>query len=291
MKTNPSVVKTSCGTFSEFVPVPENIPDHPSIALYGQRRTGKSTSLVNWIYHLGRDVPFGLVMSNTAFSGFWQTIVPPGQVIAGLNIDVLNWFTQRQQRLIALYGKKDRRSHAFLIMDDVINDQKTMRYNKDVAGFFTNGRHLCISIYICSQYVKGIGPMLRSNVDFVILQPMYDKNQRDALYRLYGGELDRKQWDEVMDSLIVREKLEGSTAAEPRKKVQVMVCATFEDTPHAEEKFFHWTPVPVDTLPKFRLCADVYWNQAKTALTSEGLPTAQKGRDFEEILDELSILQ
>lgn len=40
----------------------------------------------------------------------------------------------------------------------------------------------------------------------------------------------------LMDQVIVRENLPGNTAAEPKKKVQIMVCADFEDSSVPQEK-------------------------------------------------------
>ena len=64
-----------------------------------------------------------------------------------------------------------------------------------------------------------------------------------------------------MDEVIVRELLPGNCAQDPKKKVQVMFCADFEDSCIPEEKFFHYTPLPLDLMPPFRLCADVYWKK------------------------------
>lgn len=65
-----------------------------------------------------------------------------------------------------------------------------------------------------------------------------------------------------MDQVIVRENLEGNSAADPKKKVQIMVCADFEDSSVAQEKFYHWTPVPMDMLPPFKLCHKSYWEES-----------------------------
>lgn len=40
----------------------------------------------------------------------------------------------------------------------------------------------------------------------------------------------------LMDQVIVRENLEGNSAADPKKKVQIMVCADFEDSSVPQEK-------------------------------------------------------
>jgi hypothetical protein len=40
------------------------------------------------------------------------------------------------------------------------------------------------------------------------------------------------------------------------------VCCDFEDSSIPQEKFYHWTPVKMDDLPKFRLCHKRYWDES-----------------------------
>lgn len=94
------------------------------------------------------------------------------------------------------------------------------------------------------------------------MQPIYNKSQRDVIHDLEAGNMDKNDFFQLMDEIIVRENLEGNTAADPKKKVRIMVCADFEDTGNAVEKFFHWSPVPMDMLPPFRLCHKKYWEKS-----------------------------
>lgn len=48
---------------------PENLPNHPTLAFFGKRRTGKSTTITNILFHCCQDIPFGIVMSDTAYAG------------------------------------------------------------------------------------------------------------------------------------------------------------------------------------------------------------------------------
>lgn len=73
------------------------------------------------------------------FSGYWEKIIPPQFIVQGLRQDVLDWIIQRQKKLVAKYGIKDKRIAAFVILDDVIADQKTIRWSADLARFFVQG--------------------------------------------------------------------------------------------------------------------------------------------------------
>ncbi len=78
--------------------------------------------------------------------------------------------------------------------------------------------------------------MIRGNCDYIFLQPIYNKTQRDTLWDLEAAFMDRNDFNVLMDQVIVRENLEGNSAADPKKKVQIMICADFEDSSLPQEK-------------------------------------------------------
>ena len=69
IQMGPTVLKTVAGDIFEWLPVPENLPRHPTMAFFGKRRTGKSTTITNIAFHCCQNIPFGIVMSDTAFAG------------------------------------------------------------------------------------------------------------------------------------------------------------------------------------------------------------------------------
>lgn len=140
-KQTPSIV----GSIGEWLCVPENLPNHPTMAFFGKRRTGKSTTITNILYHCCSKIPFGLVMSDTAYAGYWDQIVPKKMIVQGLRQDVLDWLVNRQKKLVEKYGVEDPRIAAFIVLDDVIADQKTIRYNADLARFFVLGEFFFIA--------------------------------------------------------------------------------------------------------------------------------------------------
>lgn len=257
-------ISTSAGEIYEWVPCAENLPNYPTIAFFGKRRTGKSTSGMNIMFHAMRDIPFGIVMSNTAYAGYFEKFVPKRFIVQGLRQDVLTWLVKRQKRLIRKYGIEDKKKvGAFIILDDVIADQKAMRWNVNLNSFFVEGRHLGITVLIMSQYVKGVGPMIRGNCDYIVLQPIYNQTQRQTLWEMEAAFLEKKQWYALMDEVIKRENLPGNTAQQPKKKVRVMLLACFEDTASPQEKIFWWVPKCTDELGKFKLCHPKYWEQSE----------------------------
>lgn len=81
-------VATVAGPIHGWKPCPENLPAHPTMAFFGKRRTGKSTSITNVAFHCCQDIPFGIVMSDTAYAGYWEQIVPKRHIVQGLRQDV-----------------------------------------------------------------------------------------------------------------------------------------------------------------------------------------------------------
>jgi hypothetical protein len=132
--------------------------------------------------------------------------------------------------------------------------------------------------------------MVRGNCDYLFLQPIYNKTQRDILWDLEAAFMDRKDWNTLMDQVIQRKNLPGNSASEPKKQVRIMVSADFEDSAVPSEKFYHYTPVPIDDLPPFRLCHKKYWEESqkrKKLFTQPHKPTILEIRDAETKLSKL----
>jgi hypothetical protein len=265
----------------QFLPSPQVFPMHPAVSLFGKRRTGKTFTLRWWMYNAFRDVPFGVVFTNTRVNGFWQTYVPGYLVFQGLPMDKMDVLIRRQKNLIEKWKhdnpEKSKESpdaykevpelRAFCIFDDVISDRTAMQWNKDIATFFVEGRHLCISVFITTQHVKGIGPMLRGNLDVVCIQPMFQREARQVLADLYGGFLDREVFQEMMDQVILDEALPESTPQDPKKYVRTLIVNDYENTIDPVVKF-KWGEAenPDDMEPGWRLCDDAYWKKQDNQL-------------------------
>ena len=270
-------INTCVGPLYKYQPVLENVPSHPSIVSFGKRRSGKSTSTDNWMFHCIQHLPFGIVITRTKLNGFWQTRVPEHLVFDCNDLQVTcERLLARQKEMMAQYGEDNPKVFAFVILDDVIADQKLIRYTPALNTLFVEGRHYRLTVLICSQNIKGVGPMIRGNCDLIFLQPIYNVGERQALYELYAGFMEKKQWYALMDEVIHATKLEGHTALEPRLKVQIMVVQDFEQVPDASEKFFWWDPVHSSQLPNYKLCHPIYWKQAEQAKRMKGMRKSSK---------------
>ena len=104
--TDAQAIPTVAGPILGWKCCAENLPNHPTMAFFGKRRTGKSTTITNILYHCCQNIPFGIVMSDTAYAGYWDKILPKRHIVQGLRQDVLEWLIERQKKAVTKYGIK-----------------------------------------------------------------------------------------------------------------------------------------------------------------------------------------
>lgn len=103
---------------SQWLPWPENIPLHPSIGAFGKRRTGKTTTIKNLASWAFQNIPFGVILSNTAFAGGWEDVHPKRFIFQGLREDIIQALMDRQATMIKKFGKENPVTFAYCILDD-----------------------------------------------------------------------------------------------------------------------------------------------------------------------------
>lgn len=75
---------------------------------------------------------------------------------------------------------------AFILLDDCLYDNSWTK-DTNIKAFFLNGRHKDLMLIITMQYVMGIPPLLRTNIDYVfILREPYTQNRR-KIYENFAG--------------------------------------------------------------------------------------------------------
>lgn len=58
VRDGPSI-PTIVGPIDGWKACVENLPNHPTMAFFGKRRTGKSTTITNILFHCCQKIPFG----------------------------------------------------------------------------------------------------------------------------------------------------------------------------------------------------------------------------------------
>lgn len=170
-----------------------SIPDDKVILLIAKRGSGKSICIKDLMYY-HRDIPIGAVISPTeAKNRFYSDFVPSLFIHHEYSPELVQNIVNRQTMImkkrnkeISMYSKSSIDPRAFFIMDDCMFDNDWKK-DKNIRYIFSNGRHDKILMIITLQYVIGIPPDMRSNVDYVFLFRENNYQNRKKLYDQYCG--------------------------------------------------------------------------------------------------------
>lgn len=124
-------IPTVVGPIGRFQLSEETFPTHPAVIAFGKRRTGKTFTFRWLMYNCFRQIPFGIVLSNTAQNGFWQQYVPSNYVYKGLDMGVVNTLIKRQEKLTNEFKK----AHPDLPADAYKNEPS-------IAAFIVLGKYI-----------------------------------------------------------------------------------------------------------------------------------------------------
>ncbi len=163
------------------------------IVSLGRRRSGKSFLTRDLMFHL-RHIPIGTVICATEeMNPFYSEFVPSICIHPKFDIDIVNKAVARQRAVvmkmredIKTTGSSTVNPHAFLILDDCLYDASWTREDI-VRCLFMNGRHLKMFFLITLQYVMGIPPAMRTNVDYVFIFRESSMQNRKRLYDCYAS--------------------------------------------------------------------------------------------------------
>ena len=169
------------------------IPDDSVILFIGRRGTGKSWLIKDLMWYKQR-FPIGTVISGTeGANAFYSTIVPSLFIHEEFNPSIVGNVLKRQDALTKqirkeeMTGRKsalDRR--AFIVMDDCMYDNKWVS-DKGIRSLFMNGRHYGLLYILSLQYVLGIPPVLRGQVDYVFILRENQVSSRKRIYEQFAG--------------------------------------------------------------------------------------------------------
>lgn len=178
---------------SQVVKTDEPLPQaHIVYIICGKRGSGKSTLLLNLLkrknspYHkfydnimmcsptAGRDPKFDkLVEELQREDKFYDT----------LNDDVINDIVERLKQFNDEYAVEHPKSqpHNLLILDDCIHLMGTSNAHSSLNQLFSNGRHLKLTLFICTQKLNKLSTLCRSQADLITFFPNDNQKEFDTL--------------------------------------------------------------------------------------------------------------
>lgn len=225
------------------------VGDNKVIIFIGKRHTGKSILVLDYLYH-NQDLPMGTCVSptdeyNKTFSGK----VPDMFIHEEFTPELLEKFVHRQKIITKRktsdpqYREVDNR--AFLIFDDCLYDAKNWINDKNIRFIFMNGRHVGITFLLTMQYLLGIPPNLRSNVDYIFVCKETKTNIKRKLHEYYAG-------------MFPTFEMFNQVLSECTKDYGCLVIDNTTSSDKLEDQVF-WYRADMAPLKRFKLCDDIFW--------------------------------
>lgn len=165
------------------------LKDDAVVVIIGKRGSGKSYLTKDILYH-HRDIPLGTVISGTEVAnGYYGDFVPKMLIHDEYSDEIMERIFKRQKKLVKAQKRKGGEidPRVFLIFDDCLDDRGSWANSKHIRSIFMNGRHFKIFYLLIMQYPLGIGPNLRTNVDYTFILHENNYNNRKRLHENYAG--------------------------------------------------------------------------------------------------------
>lgn len=173
-----------------------------TIIMIGQRGSGKTTVLLDYLYH-NQDIPFVMCICPTdRFNLSFNPHIPSRFIFQRYTPDLVSAFIRRQEKMASLrakakigmanpeYAKADIRG--MLIMDDCLAQNKGWKTDEGLNAIFVAGRHVDADFIITLQYQMSIPPVFRSNTDWVFLMNETRATELEKLYNNFASQFPTK---------------------------------------------------------------------------------------------------
>jgi hypothetical protein len=226
------------------------VKDDKVIVVIARRNSGKSFLVRDIMYH-HQSIPLGMVISPTEHANrFYADFVPDVFIHDEYSPDLIANIVKRQRMVMDQRTRMPASSslidpRAFLIMDDCMYDNSWIT-DRNVRSIFMNGRHYKLLYVLTMQFVLGIPPVLRSQIDYVFLLREPSMANQKRIFDNFGG---------MFPSFDVFSQIMNQTT-------QNFECLVIDNTSRSsrlEDQVFWYK---ASERPHFRLGALQYWNMS-----------------------------
>lgn len=161
----------------------------------GRRRSGKSWLIRELMKMLSdRHMPYGTLYSGTEHCNpFFKSFFPKAFIKRDFTDEDLNNILLNQRHKVRKTAKENNvddgrniHNNMLLIMDDMMSEDDVWKKSKAFKKIFVEGRHYNILFIMSLQYVLGIPPPLRENIDYVFLFASDGSNLK-KIWENYAG--------------------------------------------------------------------------------------------------------
>ncbi len=181
----------------------DKVEPDSSILVIGKRRYGKSTwarYLLSKIWKFYLDGAF--VFTATKHNWFWQQHIPDTRIYEGIQPDAIKEILEVQKEKYQRYldGDYDQCPYIVIIFDDVISDERDLRFTPELNELIFSGRHFFVTCIFCIQDAHGVGPKFRNNADLVALTYQTQLRSIDSVMKDYAKHVaNPKEFENLLD--------------------------------------------------------------------------------------------
>lgn len=175
--------------------LPKMIPKIPlSLLLCGPRQSGKTTTLINLIYHYySRVYKYHQIylFSPSVFLDPQYNMIDCKKY-EDFDSDLVQKLLNDLKYTIKNYGK-DRTPRVLFIFDDIISDPNAHNSYSLISSLFIKGRHYNADVIIATQSLTMISPVIRKNSLQIILYNTQE-NEREILLKEFASRGSKKEY-------------------------------------------------------------------------------------------------
>ena len=170
---------------------PDTMAADATCLAVGKRHAGKTTLMVDVMYHLQDrlDLVIGMNPTENATNPTLGKFLPPAFIYDRYDEDKVKHVLEWQRRAVA-QGKAMK---VGLILDDCMGEtnkdggKKKIMSSGEIGKIFKIGRHRKIFFWCTLQYMRDCPPDARANTDLLFLYNMPSPNERMKVYKDFFG--------------------------------------------------------------------------------------------------------
>jgi hypothetical protein len=211
------------------------------IVLWGPRGGGKTFAMDALLYSGRKYFSRGIVMTETSFNEFWQKRFPPKAIFDQFDPVMLDAFVDQKKKFMKKWNRsqemqKTVNPYDVIVLEDCIAADK-IHHVEALKKLAANGRHIRTTVIITSQHARGLGPLIRDNVDwsFIFYETSFD--QKDALARTYLSQL--MEGENYRDKDVRRFITKHTTINEETKERDIIAVMNERRTNEMDKKLFN----------------------------------------------------
>jgi hypothetical protein len=163
-----------------------------TILFVGPRRTGKSTLVLDILYHLRHKIYASVAQTPTTETAEELGKVIPWSCIHDdfdsgklqTAVSAMKQLVKTERKLAPKMGRPPEKRILLVLLDDCMADQKNMK-QKVIQDIFYNGRHNDMLFINVQQYIMDMPSKLRTNIDIIVSTYDQAPDSQERLWKYF----------------------------------------------------------------------------------------------------------